>query len=219
MTQPKYWQIKGLPSLQVSDWLKYLSHSVSQYQCMKYYCSSVCTHASTCWVPVVPGRWRLRWSERRRWVPPAGSTAQSYLPSGWRPPGGWNEEGGRGLIFTPVRWNHICSITMVTLFIMWHGSSEVWHHYVLSSQENSTSCSPEAVVFLKDVHYCPCGWSQDFIHNEQCGISASLIVSGDAGILNAQVLQRQKKNTQLKWQTHLETHLDGINRHFRTSLS
>lgn len=50
------------------------------------------------------------------------------------------------------------------------------------------SRSPEAVVCLQDVHDRPHGWSQDLVHGEHGGVAAGLIMSGNAGVLDAQVL-------------------------------
>lgn len=54
--------------------------------------------------------------------------------------------------------------------------------------------SPEAVVVLQDIHDCPCGWSQEFVHSEQGGKASSLVMSSNAGVLDAKVLAAQWEN-------------------------
>lgn len=49
--------------------------------------------------------------------------------------------------------------------------------------------SPEAVVGLQDVHDGSHRRSEDFVHGEHGGVASGLVVSGDAGVLDAQVLK------------------------------
>lgn len=71
----------------------------------------------------------------------------------------------------------------------WDYSSDHHHHH---------HHAPEALVFLQDIHDRPCGWSQDFVHDEQGGVSTSFVVSSDAGVLDAKVLARPGENRELR---------------------
>jgi len=51
--------------------------------------------------------------------------------------------------------------------------------------------SPEAVISLQDIHDGSHRRSEDFVHSEHGGVTSGLIMSSDAGVLNAQVLWTQ----------------------------
>lgn len=63
---------------------------------------------------------------------------------------------------------------------------------------SSVNISPEAVVFPQDIHDCPRGRSQEFVHSEQGGKTTSFIMSSDAGVLDAKVLAAQRDNKELR---------------------
>lgn len=62
-----------------------------------------------------------------------------------------------------------------------------------------TQFSPEAVVGLQDVHDGSHWWSEDFVHGEHGGVASSLIMSSDAGVLDAQGLKTHRGIKLLKF--------------------
>ena len=54
-------------------------------------------------------------------------------------------------------------------------------------------CVPEPVVCLQDVHDGPGGGGEDLVQSQHAGEAAHLVVGGDAGVLDAQVLDRDAK--------------------------
>lgn len=56
--------------------------------------------------------------------------------------------------------------------------------------------SPEALVGLQDVHQRPGGRSQNLVQREHGGEAAGSVMSRDAGVLDAEVLERMDHQNQ-----------------------